>query len=485
MEPKDFDPEDDFDGPEVQADLDPSNPLSEDFDFDSAEDEEIVPEDSAVSFVTGRAGTGKSFLARKLQEVFPRRYILCATTGIAAINLGGTTINSVLGYFDTAALKDAFTRGGVQARLRKLRDEGVRTIILDEVSMLAGEQLELIVDSFNEVNRAGTDDEVDLDDRMNLMLVGDFAQLPPVKAKFAFESTHWEEFEENTRKLSKIYRQDNLDFITALNHARLGHGGDAADIMEDLIGFERGIDSDFDGPTIMAKNDEVDRHNHIRMAVLKTTPKVFLSTRGGRQRGEWKQIPERLIIKPGAPVMILNNAKDPHTKEWIYVNGDLGHLLEDDSEQSALVELVRGGVVRVPYVRRTCSTNPKREAFRLQRQFKLLTSAEIDEGLEISDLDEAALRERLGDRYTEFLEVLQGWIQYMPLRVAYASTVHKAQGLSLDRAQISLSNHFFSNPGSVYVALSRARTPEGLRLVGTKDLLAKRCTVDSKVKRFL
>ncbi len=73
----------------------------------------------------------------------------------------------------------------------------------------------------------------------------------------------------------------------------------------------------------------------------------------------------------------------------------------------------------------------------------------------------------------------------MPLRLAYASTIHKSQGLTLDNVQIDFRDRFFGNPGMMYVALSRCRTPEGLRLVGTEEMMIKRTVVNQKVKRFL
>jgi ATP-dependent exoDNAse (exonuclease V) alpha subunit len=78
-----------------------------------------------------------------------------------------------------------------------------------------------------------------------------------------------------------------------------------------------------------------------------------------------------------------------------------------------------------------------------------------------------------------------GSVEYLPLRLAYASTIHKSQGLTLDNVQIDFRDRFFGNPGMMYVALSRCRTPEGLRLVGSEEMMIKRTVVNQKVKRFL
>jgi hypothetical protein len=91
-------------------------------------------------------------------------------------------------------------------------------------------------------------------------------------------------------------------------------------------------------------------------------------------------------------------------------------------------------------------------------------------------------RSHYGQRRRRYIE---GQVEYYPLRLAYASTVHKSQGLSLDRVQVDFRNAFFGNPAMIYVALSRCRTLEGLRLVGMREVFAGRCKVDGQVARWL
>lgn len=431
------------------------------------------------TYLAGAAGSGKTFAAKAWAAEHPG-LLLCATTGIAAINLGGTTINAQLGYFDTKSLMESYTTGFLTARLGKLWKVGVRRLLLDEVSMLDGDQLTYLVKAIEEVNGRGyvlggsqIDDEDLGPPAMGLTLIGDFAQLPPVKAPFAFESTEWERFAEpgHTITLTEIRRQADPDFIQALRAAR---GGDAKGVV-DYFGsrLHDQTDDSFEGPTLLAKNESVDRYNWIRMNRLTGQAVIYHSQREGKQRSEWGNpdkppntwgIPPRLNLKIGALVMVLANKKLMLSNQFLYVNGDLGTLVDaDETNKLAYVELQRTGqIVAVDYVRREVlipMDAPRRKELIAQGKSEAIT----DNGKwEIT-----------------------GWIQYMPLRVAYASTVHKSQGLSLDRVQVNIRDAFFRSPGMLYVAMSRARSAEGLRLVGSTASLIERCTVDPRIQPWL
>jgi ATP-dependent DNA helicase PIF1 len=461
--------------------------------------ETLDAEDGPIfEFVTGRAGSGKTF-AMKARAQSRRGMVTCATTGIAAINIGGTTINSMLGFFDTDDLIEKFNNLELDHRIRHLRDDrGIRTLVVDEASMLAGEQFALIHKAFVDVNQHPLDNG-HLNKVIRLALVGDFAQLPPVKARFAFEADAWEDFEANTVKLTKIRRQADVDFIEALNNARIGTPESveaAAEFFADHMVPRR--DDHFDGCTIVAKNDEVERFNWTRLNQLQTPKHTFVAKRFGRPRSEWKQIPDRLEIKEGAKVMVLANVREDidlgggltRKGDFLYVNGDLGEFLGTSPGGHAVVKLDRTDkVVQVVPTFREFKTSAEKEEERLQKKYKVLTSEEVDAGKTISDLDMGEIEKRLGGAnsglFSQFLGEREGGITYMPLRVAYASTVHKSQGLSLDKVQVALTGTFMANPGSVYVALSRARTLEGLRLVGDVDMFIRRCKSDERVRRFL
>jgi len=424
-------------------------------------------------YLAGAAGSGKTFATRDWAAREPG-LLLCATTGVAAINAGGETVNGVLGYFDTANLQENYLNGFLTARLGKLWKAGVRRIVLDEVSMLAGDQLTFLVKAIEELNGRGyvlgkwTEDDDAPPPAMGLTLVGDFLQLSPVKATYAFESPEWERFAEHTVTLTEIRRQADPAFIQMLRASRCGYGPAVAEYFLSQDAIHQETDDHFDGPTIVAKNDTVERHNYLRMAAIQGKEVRFLNTRWGKQRSEWGNpdkppqtwgIPQELVLKIGALVMILSNERD-EKRDLIYVNGDLGTVV-DATDTTAWVELQRtGGVVQVMPVTREVKV-PADGARRKE------------------------LREKgEGDKIDGKWEIV-GAITYLPLRVAYASTVHKSQGLSLDRVQVNIRDPFFRSPGMLYVALSRARTMEGLRLVGSPKALIERCTTDPRLRRWL
>lgn len=432
----------------------------------------------AFTYLAGPAGCGKTFAVKAWQQA-EKGLMLLATTGIAAINLGGTTVNAALGYFDTKSLQESYTNGFLTARLGRLWRAGVKRLILDEVSMLDGDQLTYIVKGVEEVNGRGyvigkwDDDEDAEPPAMGITLVGDFAQLPPVKATFAFESPEWGRFAEDghTITLTEIRRQSDAGFIQMLRQARVGNGLAVLDYLRGSL--QRTTDDTFEGPTLFAKNDSVDRYNWIRLGRVPGRDCYFESRREGEQRSEWGNpkkpphtwgIPLRLHTKIGALVMVLANqkAEGPPPQPFIYVNGDLGTVV-DATENGCVVKLQRTGEdVQVTYVRREvlvpCDSARRKELRDLKQDHKIAEGGKFE---------------------------ITGWIEYMPLRVAYGSTVHKSQGLSLDRVQVNISDAFFKSPGMLYVALSRARTAAGLRVVGTEAALVERCAADPRLKAWL
>lgn len=427
------------------------------------------------TYLAGAAGCGKTFLTKAWADE-EKGLLLCATTGIAALNLGGATLNAVLGYFDTKSLQDQFISGQLTAKMGRLWKAGVRRFIVDEVSMMDGDQLTYLKRGIDELNGRGYvldkhTDEIPAD--MGLTLVGDFAQLPPVKAAFAFESPEWDEFGRHTHTLTEIRRQADKDFIEALRACRRGEGLKALEYFGSRL--QESTDDRFEGPTILAKNEAVDRFNQIRFDQIKNPVGLFSSSRWGKQRSEWGNpekpshtwgIPERLPLKVGSLVMILANLWEigPPPKKAIYVNGDLAEVVEIDPEEKLCrVRLQRNGrEIAVSYVVRQvkipCDSARRKELRDLGQESR------IDDGGKFE---------------------IVGEITYLPIRLAYASTVHRSQGLSMDRVQVNIRDPFFKQPGMLYVALSRARSAEGLRLVGSAAALIERCATDKRLGQFL
>src|ERR1700675_4124367 len=175
--------------------------------------EGIVP----TAFLTGSAGTGKTYRVRSAIAEDPHFGILAATTGIAAVNLGAITLNSLLKYFDTRSLEEAFFNGWLQKTILKVAVDGYKWLVIDEISMLDGVQLAILYQCMKMVNevRAMTGEAP-----LGIMLTGDFCQLPPIKAKCAFEAECWPMFEANTERRTKCGRQTDEEFLEAVNHIR-------------------------------------------------------------------------------------------------------------------------------------------------------------------------------------------------------------------------------------------------------------------------
>lgn len=413
------------------------------------------------SFICGEAGSGKTYrMQERVRRAQPGEVVLAATTGIAAVNLGENvvTINSLLGYFDTASLRDLFTTGRLEAKLLKLAKAGTRNLVLDEVSMLDGDQLNILhlaLDSVNEARDAAGEPI------LTLTLTGDFLQLPPVKAKFAFEVEHWKHYEANLTKLTQSHRQADPRFLAALGMARRGDAASAVDYFRPFV--HPLVDPTYRGVTLMAKNDQVDRYNQVKLAELPGSIVEWKCQLWGEQRTEWKHIPPKLAIKPGTFVMILANKKDATDRErFLCVNGDVGIVEEMQPDKGIIwVKLQRNGiVVPVSYIQRdhTIPLEPGRS----------------------KELRDAGLEDRIKDGKQEII----GQITYMPLRPAWATTVHKSQGLTLDYVQLDIRDNFYRSAGMVYVALSRVRSPDGLRIVGNPRTLQGRINLDPRVRRW-
>jgi ATP-dependent exoDNAse (exonuclease V) alpha subunit len=400
-------------------------------------------------YIGGAAGCGKTWLARERVRQAPMSTRLCASTGIAAINLGQseftcTTINSLLWYFNTESLESNWAQGKLDMALRGLWEGGIRTIVIDEVSMMSGRQIDVICMGIDYLNEQRG---FDAGEPMGLVLIGDFCQLPPVeelKEGFAFEADRWERFAENTTILHEIKRQTDVDFVEALQKVRSGNGQEAVEFFKPFMNNR--LDIEFEGTTIMSKNLEVNRFNERRLSRLDTDSVRFPSYRFGKQLKEWeKNIPQVFETKLDALVMILVNKSIPNSGgEFEYVNGDLGYI-RDVTEKSASVELMRNDyVVEVEYSNKE------------------------------------------NNKVVDGRDLVVGNCEHMPLRTAYATTCHKSQGLTLDRVQINLNGQFFGYGGMAYVALSRARSQEGLRVVvGRPETFIKRCKTNPKVEQWL
>lgn len=376
---------------------------------------------SRYCLLTAGPGHGKSFV---VQEAHRQGVdiIKSSTTGVSAININGFTINSVLGgYFDSNDMRKQHDTGRIYDSLKKMSG---KTLVLDEVSMFSAAQFQILIIN-NERLWQSTGDGV------YILFVGDFGQLPPVKEAPVFESNLWQYVDIIT--LTQTHRTSNVEFIDALRCLRIGESSKALPFFNSL-GFHRDIDMEFEGTTLYALNDGARRHNEYSLAQLKGESKFYYPNKKGDPLPEWKNIPEPLELKLGALVILRSN-------QWEegYVNGDQGYVV-GLGPNYVDVDLLRGNRVRVTTVCSKHKTPTKR-----------------------------------------------GEITYLPILLAYALTTHKAQSLSLDYLQVVLDDpHTHKNldfmgrcHGMAFMAISRATTPEHLRIVGSPSAFVKACYTDS------
>jgi ATP-dependent DNA helicase PIF1 len=357
-------------------------------------------------FVTGVAGTGKSTLLREL--VKRTGWPVCASTGVAAVNIGGVTLHSYLGV--------GLANLSGEALVSKIMKFGrykwlTPAIIIDEISMVDGD----LLDKLDYVGQRVRGENRPFGG-IRLIMFGDFLQLPPVgkeryggdPAKYAFESNYWNTANVEKIELTKVYRQSDEVFVDILSRIRRG---------ERVIDYElvscNAKRSSIDTLKLRPTNAKVDEINSSRFSELPGQIITYSAIDSGdTKRLADLNIPAVLYLKPGAKVMLLYN-----------VDVSRG--------------LCNGSVGKITHI----------DAATIKAKFG---EAEID-----------VVRQRI-DICVGY-EVIASRLQF-PLRLAYAVTIHKSQGLSLTEADLNLFGCF--SAGHVYVALSRLRSLEGLFLTG-------------------
>lgn len=383
-------------------------------------------------FLTGPAGSGKTHLLNKYINFLKDNYVdvgITASTGIAATHMGGTTIHSWTGM----GIKDSLSKGDLEElKSRKyLRDRFDRTqvLVIDEVSMLHHFRLDLI----DEICRHMKNSNAPFGG-MQIILCGDFFQLPPVArageplAQFAYEAEIWKEANFKICYLEEQHRQTDSAFLKVLNEIRGNRLSEEG--MRHLKSRHNIRNVNNLEPTrLHTHNIDVDEINQRELQKLHGQQREYQMESKGRKPlvDSLKKsclAPEVLKLKVGAKVMFVKNNFDEG-----YVNGTLGKVVGFDYDPSA------GGRAGGPIV-------------------------QILNGKNIHVKPANWMIEEDGKP--------KATIGQYPLRLAWAITVHKSQGMSLDAIEVDLSKSFEKGMG--YVALSRVRSLEGLTLLGLNEV---------------
>jgi len=377
-------------------------------------------------FITGAAGSGKTYLLREYIEYLRKHGIgvgVTASTGIAATHLDGTTIHSWSGL----GMKDILDEDDLRKLSRKpyLKERFKKTsvLIIDEISMLSQEQfesLDLICQKLkkNERNFGG----------MQIILCGDFFQLPPVGKEDAFvcESEVWQRTNFKVCYLEEQYRHLDKKFVTILDSVRNNQViGKTLELLNKTLTKSEDVSNKI--TKLYTHNANVDEINSQELGAMPGRGTTYKMTGYGDEHlvKNLKNsclASEELVLKKGALVMFLKN-----NFELGYVNGTLGTISECESGENPVVLTKDGRHITVP-----------------------LANWEIED---------------------EQGKNVLAMVQQYPLRLAWAITVHKSQGMTLDEALVDLSHSF--TPGMGYVALSRVRTLAGLHLLGFNDIALK------------
>ena len=396
-------------------------------------------------FLTGKAGTGKSTFLRYVTDNVKKKYVVLAPTGIAAINAGGSTLHSFFKLPFHPLLPDdpnlSLQKGRIHeffkyAKPHRKLLEKLELIIIDEISMVRAD----IIDTVDRILRVYSHNLREPFGGKQLLLVGDVFQLEPVVKSdereilarfypnpYFFSARVFGQIDLVSIELKKVYRQSDPTFIGVLDHIRGGTAG-AADLQ--LLNTRFGataspaIEKDKDMYiTLATRRDNVDYINERHLAELPGEPEIFR----GEIRGEFPEssLPTQreLVLKPGAQIIFIKN---DYERRW--VNGTIGTVNGFDMDGSTLYITTDDG--------RECDV--KRESWRNIRYTYNEEKKQVEE-------------EELGT-FTQF-----------PVRLAWAITVHKSQGLTFSRAVIDFTGGVFAG-GQTYVALSRCTSLEGIRL---------------------
>ena len=407
-------------------------------------------------FLTGAAGTGKSWMTNRIIEAYreqERGVVALGSTGVSAVNIGGVTLHSffVLGICNSfEELREHDRRNKKRLADLKRLLKATELIVIDEVSMIGVETLEMIRYRLESLGYNG-----------RVMFVGDFYQLPPVvrsdrpsdslfgEAVYAFESGAWESFAPQTVELKQMHRTRDTEFARILSKIRQGiRDREVTDYLLRLCNNDEVYG--FDPTWLFGRNQEVERMNRESLDRLEGEEYLFFAelekekALHEKRLESWKNmlpVQEQLRLKVGAPVLFTVN------KWGRYVNGERG-ILREVEEEFLIVE-------------------KENEFVRVEPHEFVLGEPMLD-----------------GDGRVEMRPLAT--LKQFPLKPAYAVTIHKSQGMSIDRLVCNVDTLFV--PSQFYVAISRATDPKGLKIDFNRgDLeryLERAIRVDERVERF-
>jgi len=382
-------------------------------------------------FLTGGAGVGKTTITKEIIKEFEyeaKKVAKLASTGMAATLIGGQTLHSFFDFAIASNLSELELNNKLHSskKVKKLISS-MDLIVIDEISMVSDELMQMIEYRLDEVGFCGA-----------ILVVGDFLQLPPVvrgakEVRFAFESEAWDRFEFEKVELKHIFRTDDKEFIKLLNHVREGYVDE--NIHNKLNEFIKPIPEDLSEFTFLfGKNISASMHNKaqlknidadlfVKEAQIIKHKKTIKDTEVERFIND-SRIDKALELKVGAPVLFSRNS-------WNYFNGEKGEVVKIEDN--------------FVYVKKADAKIVK---------------------LEMVEQSKTKWIEKNIDGKKEFVEEAQVSVYQFPIKLSFAITIHKSQGMSIEDLIIQ-TNEIFA-PSQFYVALSRCSNPKRLNLIAPK-----------------
>lgn len=413
---------------------------------------DLIAETNQSFFLTGKAGTGKSSFIKRIIKTIPKNFVIVAPTGIAAINIGGVTIHSFFQFPLRPILPD-------DDGIKLFRKESEKRKVISDMDVLIIDEISMV--------RADLIDGIDYSLRQNggnpclpfggkqVVFVGDIFQLEPIALKnsgeygiisdiyeshYFYKAKVFDRIKLFTVELTKVYRQNDPLFINLLDKVRINKisQSDIDKFNDRVIDNSENKEKNFT-ITLTTKNESADAINSKKLSEIRTRPFSFKAEISGDFDESKFPTESELILKEGAQVIFIKNDSD---KRW--VNGTIGQIHEL-SETTIKVKLENGSTY---FVEERVWENIK---YKYDKKTKRIKQ-----------------------------EIIGTFKQY-PLKLAWAITIHKSQGLSFERVIIDFGNGTFAS-GQAYVALSRAVTFDGLFL--KKRIKKSDIYIDEEIKSF-
>ena len=412
----------------------------------------ILEKTSANLFLTGKAGTGKTTFLKKLKQKSPKRMVVLAPTGIAAINAGGMTIHSFFQLPLSPYLPGTTFGGGELKRYQfsKVKRNIIRSmdlLVIDEISMVRSD----LLDAIDSVMRRYRKHDLPFGG-VQLLMIGDLHQLPPVVTEqetllrqyydtpYFFSSKALQQANYLTIELKTVYRQQDDRFISLLNQIRENRATD-----ETFQALNKRYIPNFTPPAdgnyirLTTHNAPANFINEQELEALPSKSYSFTAEVEDNFPETSYPVDYHLVLKQGAQIMFIKN--DPQHR---FYNGMIG------------------------------------EVVRISNDEIIVRSKDTDEEFELERMEWTNSKYTLNEETKEIEETVEGVFRQYPVRLAWAITIHKSQGLTFEHAIIDASHSF--THGQTYVALSRCKSLEGMVL--SQPLSRSAIISDQTLSRF-